>query len=248
MTNETEEPEQDLAARDELKGLVVEQTRVLERLAKTFAPEEEEERQKRFVRLLVRSASVGALAVSGIIGSWELGVYLKDSWDVRRMADDYAQVGVRLYYQENNVLVAKDFIAKALELQPSNSEYLFLDAYIDGMSAVRDLFNLDRPYDAQELNSAYEALAKSVFLEQQQRILFLACGLLFFYIAAFVLDRMDFLCYFVSLLIHFAVIDPFNYSVFFLFVILCIISLIFLNLFAISLMSCFVNSFVASFF
>ncbi|MEC7190772.1 MAG: tetratricopeptide repeat protein, partial [Pseudomonadota bacterium] len=137
-------------------------------MAKTFAPEEEEERQKRFVRLLVRSASVGALAVSGIIGSWELGVYLKDSWDVRRMADDYAQVGVRLYYQENNVSVAKDFIAKALELQPSNSEYLFLDAYIDGMSAVRDLFNLDRPYDAQELNSAYEALAKSVFLEQQQ--------------------------------------------------------------------------------
>ena len=79
MTNENEKPEQDLAARDELKGLVVEQTRVLERLAKTFAPEEEEERQKRFVRLLVRSASVGALAVSGIIGSWELGVYLKDS-------------------------------------------------------------------------------------------------------------------------------------------------------------------------
>ena len=168
MTNETEKPEQDLAARDELKGLVVEQTRVLERLAKTFAPEKEEERQKRFIRLLVRSASVGALAVSGIIGSWELGVYLKDSWDVRRMANDYAQVGVRLYYQENNVSVAKDFIAKALELQPSNSEYLFLDAYIDGMSAVRDLFNLDRPYDAQELNSAYEALAKSVFLEQQQ--------------------------------------------------------------------------------
>ncbi len=168
MTNETDKHEQALPARDELKGLVVEQTRVLERLAKTFAPEEEEERQKRFIRLLVRSASVGALAVSGIIGSWELGVYLKDSWDVRRMANDYAQVGVRLYYQENNVSVAKDFIAKALELQPSNSEYLFLDAYIDGMSAVRDLFNLDRPYDAQELNSAYEALAKSVFLEQQQ--------------------------------------------------------------------------------
>ena len=38
MTNETEKPEQDLAARDELKGLVVEQTRVLERLAKTLLP------------------------------------------------------------------------------------------------------------------------------------------------------------------------------------------------------------------
>ena len=168
MTNEKDKSEQALTPSDEIKGLVLEQTRVLERLAKTFAPEEEEARQKRFIRLLVRSASVGALAVSGIIGSWELGVYLKDSWDVRRMANDYAQVGVRLYYQENNVAVAKDFIGRALELQPSNSDYLFLDAYIDGMSAVRDLFNLDRPYDAEELNSAYEALAKSVFLEQQQ--------------------------------------------------------------------------------
>lgn len=152
----------------ELKGLVLEQTRVLERLARTFAPEEEEARQRRFVKLLVRSASIATIAVSGLIGSWELGVYLKDAWEVRRMANDYAQVGVRLYYQENNIAVAKQFLEKALELQPSNSDYLFLDAYIDGMSAVRDLFNLDRPYDAEELNSAYEALAKSVFLEQQQ--------------------------------------------------------------------------------
>ncbi len=160
---------QDVAtSAEELKGLVLEQTRVLERIAKTFAPEEEEERQRRFVKLLVRSASIATIAVSGLIGSWELGVYLKDSWEVRRMANDYAQVGVRLYYQENNISVAKQFLGKALELQPSNSDYLFLDAYIDGMSAVRDLFNLDRPYDAAELNSAYEALAKSVFLEQQQ--------------------------------------------------------------------------------
>lgn len=164
----TEHVDQNDLSAAELKSLVLEQTRVLDRLARTFAPEEEEARQRRFVKLLVRSASIATIAVSGLIGSWELGVYLKDSWDVRRMANDYAQVGVRLYYQENNVAVAKQFLEKALELQPSNSDYLFLDAYIDGMSAVRDLFNLDRPYDAEELNSAYEALAKSVFLEQQQ--------------------------------------------------------------------------------
>ncbi len=43
-----------------------------------------------------------------------------------------------------------------------------MDAYIDGMAAVRDLFNLDRPYNAAELNAAHEALAKSVLLENQQ--------------------------------------------------------------------------------
>ena len=69
MTNETEKPEQDLAARDELKGRVVEQTRVLVRLAKTFAPEEEEERQKRFVRLssvVRRWAHLRCLALLGV--------------------------------------------------------------------------------------------------------------------------------------------------------------------------------------
>lgn len=165
---ETSQKDNEAESSEQLKNLVLEQTHILKRLAATFAPEVEEERQRRFVKLLVKSASIAAIGVSALVGSWEFGVYLKETWDVRSMANDYAQVGVRLYYDENNSAVAKKFIGKALELQPGNAEYLFLDAYIDGMSSVRDLFNLDRPYDASELNSAYEALAKSVFLEQQQ--------------------------------------------------------------------------------
>ena len=165
---ETSQKDNEVESSEQLKNLVLEQTHILKRLAATFAPEVEEERQRRFVKLLVKSASIAAIGVSALVGSWEFGVYLKETWDVRSMANDYAQVGVRLYYDENNSAVAKKFIGKALELQPGNAEYLFLDAYIDGMSSVRDLFNLDRPYDASELNSAYEALAKSVFLEQQQ--------------------------------------------------------------------------------
>ncbi|ADE39947.1 tetratricopeptide repeat protein [Candidatus Puniceispirillum marinum] len=165
---ETSQKDNDVESTEQLKHLVLEQTYILKRLAATFAPEVEEERQRRLVKLLVKSASIVAIGVSALVGSWEFGVYLKETWDVRSMANDYAQVGVRLYYDENNSAVAKKFIGKALELQPGNAEYLFLDAYIDGMSSVRDLFNLDRPYDASELNSAYEALAKSVFLEQQQ--------------------------------------------------------------------------------
>ena len=165
---ETSQKDNEAESSEQLKNLVLEQTHILKRLAVTFAPEVEEERQRRLVKLLVKSASIAAIGVSALVGSWEFGVYLKETWDVRSMANDYAQVGVRLYYDENNSAVAKKFIGKALELQPGNAEYLFLDAYIDGMSSVRDLFNLDRPYDASELNSAYEALAKSVFLEQQQ--------------------------------------------------------------------------------
>ena len=36
------------------------------------------------------------------------------------------------------------------------------------MSEVRRLFNLDRPYTAEELDAAYRAIAKSILLEQQE--------------------------------------------------------------------------------
>ena len=86
---------------EQLRNLVLEQTHILKRLAATFAPEVEEERQRRFVKLLVKSASIAAIGVSALVGSWEFGVYLKETWDIRSMANDYAQVGVRLYYDEN---------------------------------------------------------------------------------------------------------------------------------------------------
>jgi hypothetical protein len=32
-----------------------------------------------------------------------------------------------------------NFLGKALELAPDDADYLYMDAYIDGMAAVRDL-------------------------------------------------------------------------------------------------------------
>ena len=151
-----------------LAALIERQNQQLQNLEKILSPENQEQQQRRFVRALIKGMSIFAIAISGAIGSWELGVFLKESWDIRKLAHDYANVGVRLYYEENNPVVAKKFLEKAIELQPDNSDFMYLDAYIDGMASVRGLFNLDRPYNAEELNNAYEALAKSVLLEQQQ--------------------------------------------------------------------------------
>ena len=158
--NDQEEP-------SNFEDILKRQTEAMERLGRHFLPDEEEKRFKRLRRLALRSVSLAAITVSGIIGSWELGVYLKESWEVRKLASDYAKVGVELYYSENNVGVAQRFIQKAMELSPDNTDYQTLDAYIDGMAAVRTLFNLDRPYNGEELNKTFEALAKSVLLEQQ---------------------------------------------------------------------------------
>ena len=151
-----------------LHGVIAQQNDLLQKLHASFGPEEEEERQRRLVKLFLRGASLIALAISGLIGSWELGAYLKESWEIDQLAKGYAKVGVELYYEENNADVARKFLGKALELAPDDTDYLYMDAYIDGMAAVRGLFNLDRPYTADELNAAHEALAKSVLLENQQ--------------------------------------------------------------------------------
>lgn len=156
-----------------LIDLIERQTRAISRLEEHFAPESleevEERRLDRLRSLLIRVASIGALVVSGTIGAWEFGTYLKENWEMRVAAENYAEVGLRLYYEEGNDSVAKEFIDKALELNPDNADYLYLDAFINGMSEVRTLFNLDRPYTSAELDAAYRAIAKSILLEQQDR-------------------------------------------------------------------------------
>jgi tetratricopeptide (TPR) repeat protein len=151
-----------------ISDLLERQNTELSKISNYLSPDQEERRFQRLSRALIRATSIVAICVSGAFGSWELGVYLKETWEIRELAEDYAEVGLQLYYKENNTTVAKQFLEKALELQPDNSDYLYLDAYIDGMASVRGLFNLDRPYNADELNAAYEALAKSVLLEQQK--------------------------------------------------------------------------------
>ena len=68
---ETSQKNNEAEGYEQLKNLVLEQTHILKLLAATFAPEVEEERQRRFVKLLVRSASIAAIGVSALVGSLE---------------------------------------------------------------------------------------------------------------------------------------------------------------------------------
>ena len=153
---------------ESLEELVTRQNEVLSKISKYFSPDEEESRRARLAKVIAKAGSILILLVSGIIGSGELGIWVIDQYKLRTLASDYAEVGKDLLYSENNVEVSKKFIGKALELRPDDAEYLQLDAYIDGMSAIRDLYNLDRPYNSAELKRAHEALAKSVLLKTQE--------------------------------------------------------------------------------
>ena len=121
---------------DQLVNLLIKQNELLEKIRFTFGKDENEARQKKLVRLFLRSLSVFALGISGVFGLWELGVFLKEKWDMSKLAERYAQVGVELYYKENNTNIAKQFLEKAIELSPDNTDYIYFDAYIDGFLAV----------------------------------------------------------------------------------------------------------------
>ena len=151
----------------ELSDLLSRQTKAIENIEKYFSPAREEKRFEKLKNVVIKSFSGAAIVFTGALGLWELGVYLKETWETRELASNYANVGIELYYKENNTKVAKEFLEKAIELSPDNTDFRFLDAYIDGMASVRKMFNLDRPYTAEELNETYQALAKSVLLEQQ---------------------------------------------------------------------------------
>ena len=150
-----------------IEVLVSEQNKILKEINQNLVDEELEERALRKLgRLLGKSITLIFIGVGALLGSWEFGIWTFEQWQSRKAAKNYANIASQLYFEENNPKVAKSFVQKAINLQDRDINYLYLDAYIDGMSAVRKLFNLDRPYTAEELNDTYEAFAKASFLEQ----------------------------------------------------------------------------------
>ena len=58
------------------------------------------------------------------------------------------------------------FLEKVEEIDPQNVKLVQLRAYIDGMSAMEVLLNLDRPWNMEELNQADMAKAQAILLQE----------------------------------------------------------------------------------
>lgn len=112
--------------------------------------------------------AIGGLiaAFSSLWGVYEVWMWYDDKCEIERMANRYAAVGKSIYYQENNPDIALKFIHKAIEIDDGKPEFRYQKAYMTGMSAVRNLLNLDRPMTKSELNSAHSALAEALFLRE----------------------------------------------------------------------------------
>ena len=138
-----------------------------ERIAEYLTPQSEERRLERIRRIATQATIRVALVIGVVLGAWEFLVWLHGNWEIRTLASNNANVAREIFYRENNPEVARGFLAEAIELNPNQPAYRFLESYIAGMAAARNLLNLDRPFTKEELDESHNALAKAIFLEQQ---------------------------------------------------------------------------------
>jgi len=151
---------------DALVKVVEEQSKLLEQMRKELAEDEQEEiTETKYLRMrrLALQAGTAAGAVAGaILGGVEAVGFMVELYETRAMAAEYATVAEEVYHVENNPEVAMNFMDMAIELDDS-PEYRTNKVYYQSMQVVRELVNLDRPYNQDELDRAQESLAQSQF-------------------------------------------------------------------------------------
>lgn len=104
--------------------------------------------------------------VLGISGFWGFMGWYIDRLEIVRMASTYSDTAVQVYQEEENANVALQLLEKAVELNGNDSDVRFQRAFIGGMAVVRDLLNLDRPINKEEIDKAHEALAQAHILQR----------------------------------------------------------------------------------
>jgi len=153
---------------DALVKVVEEQSKLLEQMRKELAEDEQEEiTESKYLRMrrLALQAGTAAGAVAGaILGGVEAVGFMVELYETRAMAAEYATVAEEVYHVENNPEVAMNFMDMAIELDDS-PEYRTNKAYYQSMQVVRELVNLDRPYNQDELDRAQESLAQAILLK-----------------------------------------------------------------------------------
>jgi tetratricopeptide (TPR) repeat protein len=139
------------------------QVDAIENVVKLLSPEQVESRLR---KLITKSIALVALSAAVLTGGWELTVWAIDSWNQRAVINTWIEVAREVYEAEGNGEVAITFLEKVEEIDPQNVKLVQLRAYIDGMSAMKVLLNLDRPWNMEELNQADMAKAQAILLQE----------------------------------------------------------------------------------
>jgi len=123
------------------------------------AEQKEAIKEARWRRFFTKLVGYAMLGLSAILAAWEFTNFVYQRYEDQHEANMYYKVAQSVFLEENNPEVALTFLNKALELD-SDSEYRFFKTYIEGLSVVKILLNLDRPYSKKELDSAHLLVAE----------------------------------------------------------------------------------------
>ena len=117
-----------------------------------------------------RSTCGYILKVAGVVALYAGLVQTLDwYWNTRRtegMAAQSAEVARRLFLTENDAVGATRFLEKAVELDSGRVKYRIALAYVKGIAALVDLFDLKRPLTPDERARVDAILAEAVFLQE----------------------------------------------------------------------------------
>jgi len=106
---------------------------------------------------------VGAVTVgAGLVESFE---WYWNARQIESMAEQSVAVARRLMFEESDMAGAMAFLDRAVELEGNKAKYRTMLAYVKGMAAVADLFDMGRPLTPDERQRVDAILAESVFLQ-----------------------------------------------------------------------------------
>jgi tetratricopeptide (TPR) repeat protein len=136
---------------------------------KQLSPDIIAKKEKEWKAFLIKLALSSIAGIGFFFGAWEFLGWVYERYEIDKISDRYAKVADEIYYKENNPDVALIFINKAIEFNDSNSNHQLQKAYIEGLSTVKKLMNLDRPYTKEELDEAHTALAQAILLQDMAK-------------------------------------------------------------------------------
>jgi len=84
---------------------------------------------------------------------------------IEGMAKQSVTVARRLMFEESDMEGAVAFLTRAVELEGNSAKYRTMLAYVKGMRAISDLFDIARPLTADERERVDAILAEAVFLQ-----------------------------------------------------------------------------------
>lgn len=122
------------------------------------------DRHRRNLFIIKKIAYISIIFAACIGPGKELYSELSEYYKIKNAIKNLNAVAQTMYYEENSPTVALNTIQKSLLLDKENSDTIYLKTFIESMSNVEQIKNLDRPYNEKELIEAQTAFSNADFI------------------------------------------------------------------------------------